>query len=71
MFARLVHFSVSFIHFDKAGIMDGFHAFDCYSFSEKRAIKRCTKKFKKLHAIEFISVPERYYNSWQITCEVI
>lgn len=71
MFPRLVHFSVTFTHFDKSGTMDGFRAYDTYSFTEKQATKRCIKRFKK----EYKKYVGKYYSVylpyWTIDCEVI
>ena len=65
------HYSVTFSHFSATGQMDGFHAIDLYSYNENKAISRATKKFKKLHAVEFLVVPDNYYDAWTIDCEVI
>lgn len=65
------HYSVTFSHFTTNGQMDGFHAIDLYSYNEKRAIERATKKFKKLHTVEFMAIPINYYDTWHRDCEVI
>lgn len=71
MTLKPTHYSVTFSHFTNSGQMDGFHAIDLYSYNENRVISRATKKFKKLHAIEFLAIPDKYFDTWIIDCEVI
>lgn len=71
MFPRLKHYSVTFMHVDKAGQMDGFRAYDIYAFSEDNATIRCTKKFVKEYQKSYGKTYFPFLPAWHIDCEVI
>lgn len=71
MLPHLKHFSVTFMHISDSGLMDGFQALDCYAFSEQNAIKRMSKKFKKLHHVKASLIEDSYFSTWLTDCEVI